>query len=332
MYSILSVLSVMAMCMTYQAASGIYPMMVLFIFFMNWNRGEPIRKGIHFVAVSAFAYTTAMIIFYVFVMNFTEGYVSGNILPIEHLIDGCYHNFYQYYANVYHDFKLVWIFLVIVIVIGFLLGVIRDTVCYKWQAIFGASIVVGISGILVFGAYPLLENPIFAPRAMYGIGILLTLFMVNSIKTSYMSKVAGTLLSWGFFVFALTYGNTLAEQARYTDFRVEMVINDLIDLEVMNTDTEKKVQLKGDIGKSPIITNMLEYYPVLNRLVPSTFASLGGWTEVYFFEYFGLKNVQQNKDWESEYVDIVEMELPILCDMIYHTIKGNSAYILIELK
>lgn len=35
MYSILSVLSVMAMCMTYQAASGIYPMMVLFIFFMN---------------------------------------------------------------------------------------------------------------------------------------------------------------------------------------------------------------------------------------------------------------------------------------------------------
>ena len=66
-----------------------------------------------------------------------------------------------------------------------------------------------------------------------------------------------------------------------------MVINDLIDLEVMNTDTEKKVQLKGDIGKSPIITNMLEYYPILNRLVPSTFASLGGWTEVYFFEYFG---------------------------------------------
>ena len=112
---------------------------------------------------------------------------------------------------------------------------------------------------------------------MYGVGAFLALIMITIVNAEkiYPAKVVCACLCWCFFVFAFTYGNALAAQKNYTDFRVQLVIEDLNELEIMNTEEIKKIQLSGNIGKAPVIRNMPQNYQMLNRLVPDTFG--GGW-------------------------------------------------------
>lgn len=333
-YAISSVLGMLIMCMTYQASSGIYPMVVLFLAWYKWNNGKVKKEIIQFVGISLGSYITAILAFYMFICNSTKGYIDISALSFKQLVIGLINNFYRYYSNVYHDFKKTWILLILIMIVSFCFTTIKNSVHKKWVAIIGAIVVVSGGFALSFGVYPLLKSPIYAPRAMYGFGIFITLIaiIIANAERAYLPKAVFTLLSWFFFVFSLTYGNALSEQARYTDFRVQMVINDLNNLKVMNKDTEKYVQLSGDIGLSPIINAMAENYPVLKRLVPNTFGALGGWTEVYFFEYFDFRDIKQYSCWNIDNSDLTEMNLPIVSDTMYHTIKAMDEYILIELK
>ena len=131
-----------------------------------------------------------------------------------------------------------------------------------------------------------------------------------------------------FIGFSFTYGNALSEQINWTNFRVASVIQDLNDLDVFKTDEIKTVQLDGNIGKSPVINNMPQDYQMLNRLVPTTFGGTDWyWQQEYFYSYFGLKNVK----WDVT-KDLTAYDLPVIKDTMYHTIKGNDEYVLIELK
>ena len=115
-------------------------------------------------------------------------------------------------------------------------------------------------------------------------------------------------------------------QNRYSEFRIEAVINDLNDLEVFNTD-KKTVQLIGSIGQLPIIANMPQSYDILKHLVPSMFGGGWYWSEYYFYYYFSLKNVV----WDRS-IDVCSYDLEVLKDTMYHTIKGADEYILVEIK
>ena len=93
----------------------------------------------------------------------------------------------------------------------------------------------------------------------------------------YLSKFVSLILSWLFVVFSFTYGNALAVQKEYTDFRIEMVINTMNHLPIFSTDNTKTVQLSGSIGHAPAIQNAIQHYPILNRLIPVMFRG-DGWT------------------------------------------------------
>lgn len=164
---------------------------------------------------------------------------------------------------------------------------------------------------------------------MYGFGCLISFIGVSLAvaKKIFPAKLVCFALSWMFFVFTFTYGNALAEQKRYTDFRVNAVLEDLNNLDICTTDTVKTVQLSGNIGKSPVINNIPGNYKILNRLVPSTFGESWYWNQYYFFHYFGLKNIKKDPS-----VDLTTLDLPVLQDTMYHRLRGNNQYILIELK
>ena len=73
---------------------------------------------------------------------------------------------------------------------------------------------------------------------------------------------------------------------------------------------------------------MPQDYQMLNRLVPTTFGGTDWyWQQEYFYSYFGLKNVK----WDVT-KDLTTYDLPVIKDTMYHTIKGNDEYVLIELK
>ena len=164
---------------------------------------------------------------------------------------------------------------------------------------------------------------------MYGFGVFVSLVMVqiSNFKQCYILKIISLALCWCFFVFSFTYGNALSEQKDYTEYRMYLVANDLNNLEVMNTSQIKQVKIIGNIGKSPVIQNMPQDYQILNRLVPSTFGDGDVWSSAYFFSYFNMKNVTISTD-----DSLLNLNLPILKDTMYHEIKGDDTHIIITLK
>ena len=119
------------------------------------------------------------------------------------------------------------------------------------------------------------------------------------------------------------YGNALAEQKRYTDFRVQLLISDLNRL----TSGKEPVAILGNAGKSPIVKRMIKKRPILNRLVPSTLGE-GYWNQIYLFNYFGIKN----KPWNIEGKELKKIKLSTLMVSQYHTIKSDGKHIAVFLE
>lgn len=227
------------------------------------------------------------------------------------------------------DFKPFWRIAAALVAIAFCVRVILDSRQKKFPAIAMTAAALILMGLMCFGLYPALASTVFAPRAMYGFGVLLTVFGMTAAegKKRFSLKIPAVVLSWVFFVFAFTYGNALSVQKAYTDFRTQLVISDLQEMEAFQSDTPVTVQLSGSIGQAPVLRNMPQNYQMLNRLVPNTFGGGDDLTQYGFYCYYDLRNVVWNPD-----VDLREMNLPVLEDTMYHTIRCEGSYVLVELK
>ena len=218
------------MCMTYQASSGIIPIMTLFLSFRYWNEKDN-QSAIKILLTAFLGYLCGLLVFKCFLMIPVDGYVTNSMFPLDELIPGAINNLKKYYNYVITDFRNIWLILFLIISICFIARQIINSKRNKICAFIFTLILIAVSLLLAFGVYPLLEVPLFRGRAMYGIGIPITLIMLNSVNGTgkYISKLFVIGLCYCFFVFLFTYGNTLSEQKRYVDFRVQNVINGLND-------------------------------------------------------------------------------------------------------
>ena len=80
-YIAASVIGLLVMCMTYQASSGVYPMLVILIAFWNWNYGKnTLKESLIFVAKSAITYILTLAFFAVFLVKpIEEGYINNGV-------------------------------------------------------------------------------------------------------------------------------------------------------------------------------------------------------------------------------------------------------------
>ncbi len=275
-------------CTTYQASAGIYPMIVILLMFRMWCRKESVKRiGI-------------------FCLQSAAGFCLGMAF-----------------------FKLFWILLVFALAVGFLWTAVRSSGRNRIFSAALAAISLFLMGIICFGIYPALGKTLFAPRAMYGFGVLIALLGGCAVEDcgGTLFRAPSFLLSLAFFVFALTYGNALYSQKEYTDFRIQMVIEDMNDMELFLSEEPVVVQITGMIGYSPVIRNMPQNYNILNRLIPITFQGGWWWGQAGFYQYYDLKNVTGDPS-----VDLTTYDLPVLEEHMYHVIWGKDTYILIELK
>ena len=258
-------------------------------------------------------------------MTEVDTYVSSGISQLDQIVP----QLAQYYKSLFADFKNWWLVLVVAIVLFYVFVSVRETKQNKLLSFLINFVSVFLCACLCFGIYPFLSKPLYAPRAMYGVGVFIAFLGITTVSKNktFISKIVCCALAWTFFSFSFTYGNALAEQERYTEFRIEMVINDLNDLEIFTSDNVVTVQLQGNIGDSPVLSNMPKTYAILDKLVPSTFGNGWVWSEYYFYNYFKLKNVRTDGS-----IDLTTYNLPVLIDNMYCTIQGNEEYVLIRLK
>lgn len=329
-FFVANIIGTLVMCMTYQASSGIVPMITIFLAFNLWSKKDA-KEAMKLIALSAGSYIIGLIIFKLLILHPVDTYVNTSMLPLKELIPGFINNIKKYYGTINRTLRNLWKVLIYAII---LLFIITKTIESKQNKILSAIIVVltvFISGIVAFGVLPTLRNTLFAARSVYGIGILIALLAVNiTIDKKYIiNHFIIFILCWCFFTFSFLYGNAYAEQKRYENFRIQMVIDDLNNLEMMNTDEIKKINVKGNIGKAPSIDNYPSgYLNMINFLITQSFSGNGKYAYMYFANFFKLKNVEVVGNRNTDGI-----EFNYVKDTMYYQIWTNSKdYILLILE
>ena len=328
-----SVISLLIMCMTYQAASGIYPVIVIILCFQYWNnREKSYREILSFLVASAFAFCFAMLFFkFFFMFPHVEAYTSTAILPFHSIINGTLSNIKNYTLVINHDWGIIWKIGIVVVLLFFIIKSMHQSEQKRLLSFFVSITVIGISFILSYGIYSLLTVPLYAPRTLFGFGVfvaVLCIIVVSDYKKT--TSVMVLALNWCLFVFAFSYGNALADQARYTEFRISILLHDLSALYPNHNSEDMTIQLKNSIDYAPSIQNIAKRYPVIERLVPKRLGATGNdWDYRYFQDHFNYKPIKMN---DSSSVDFNILNLPVVLDSYYHTIQSDGERVLITLK
>ena len=328
-YFAMSIAGCLVMCMTYQASSGIYVLVTLFLATKKLNEDKPYFR---FIAVSALSYVISLVVFRIALMRKLNDYATTDTAGVSDLIPTVCNNIQTYFNLIYSDFNRVWLVLIALLAFAFIYTFVKVTSLKIYESLLLAFMLLVFGSVLSYGGYILLKHPLFVPRGMYGIGVLLAIISVNitAISKNNFIKIVCILLSWCFFVFSFSYGNALAEQKRYTDFRVNMLITDLNKLQPQNN-MDMLMQLDGNIGKSPALTRRIDKrYPIIKRLVPSTLGADWVWNQYYLYNYFNLPRIKQHFDTKKQ--DFKKFNLPVIVNSRYHDIMANDKYILVQLK
>jgi len=270
-------------------------------------------------------------------MKPVDNYASTAMHPLSHIISGTLNNIKDYFLIINHDWGLIWKVGIIMVLLFFIIRSIYQSKQKRLLAFFVSMTVIGLSFILSYGVYTLLASPLYLPRAMFGFGVFLAIiciYVVSDYKKS--AAVVVIALNWCLFVFAFSYGNALADQARYTDFRISILLHDLSGLYPDAGRDDLSIQLKNSIEFAPTIKNAAKNYPVIEKLVQKRLAEDYCWDNYYFTEYFNYMhfkkvNIPLNAP-DGNYIDYNSLQLPVVLDSYYHTIQSDGSRVLIILK
>lgn len=139
------------------------------------------------------------------------------------------------------------------------------------------------------------------------------------------------ILLYSFLVFSFAFGNVLADQERYANFRNELLLNDLSRIWTSKDEVAKtKLQIQGSIGRTEVTRHIAFLYPSLKNIWGQE--GLGGDSFNGFFKFEHYYNRKQkiilNKDRKMD-----SDKMKIVLDTYYHTIKeGENGDILVILK
>jgi len=335
-----SIVSLLIMCTTYQAASGMYPMIVTVICFQEWNSGKkPLKDIMSFFVTAGIAFCIAMLFFRFFLMKSVDDwYATTSIHPVSYMIQGTLNNIKSYAMDINHDFGRIWKIGIGLVLLFFITRSIHISRHNKLLSSCVSITVIGLLFVLSFGLYTLLSTPLFRPRALIGFGLFLSILCIYvASETKKSAALAVLALNWCFFIFAFSYGNALADQARYAEFRISLLLHDLSALYPDPTKENITFQLKESIDYTPAVKNIAKHYPVIERLVPKRLGAKSIWDDYYFREYFNFykqdkKAIAGIDDPGNTGIDSDTLNMPVVSDSYYHTIQSDGSHVLIILK
>jgi len=329
-----SVISLLIMCTTYQASSGIYVLITMILCFQNWNSRQQSNKEIlSFLGTAAVAFCFAMALFRFFLMKPADYYTSTAMHPIAQIVSGTLKNINRYAMSINHDLGMIWKIGIAIVLFFFILKSLLGSMQKKIFSFFVSIAMIGLSFVLSFGAYLLLAIPLYDARAMYGFGVFLSIFCVYVVSGYKKPAIVAVLaLNWCFFVFAFSFGNALADQARYADFRISLLLHDLSVLYPNRSIEDMRFQLKNSIDYAPSVTNIAKHYPIIEKLVQKRLGEETCWDTFYFLDYFNFGNYRTNNAADENFIDFSTLNLPVVADSYYHTIQSDGNRVLVVLK
>jgi hypothetical protein len=322
----------LVVCTTYQAATGVLPMLVILLALKDWLGGAPAKDAVRPAVFSAVAWAAGVVVFRLFIMQEVDTYVSNGLPPLLELPGVVAGNYSKYLSYVGSDFRTIWKVLLACIAASFLAAAASGTGRNRLAAAVVAAAALALMAALCFGLYPALSSPLYEPRAMYGFGVLVGLacMYVCSRAGLLLGKLAVAALCWCFFAFALVYGNALSVQDEWTDFRAAQVLGALDGIPEFAGDSAKTVQMSGKIDLAPAIQNELDTYPLLSRLVPILLGDGWVWGVSGIQNYYGASQhgvtFSYEQDWSPD-----DEGFSLVSEGMYQDVYGDgeSHYIVV---
>ena len=327
--------SSLVVCMTYQASSGIFLVLLLLLSLRDLLETDTRRQVIGIfkrLAVPAAVFLAGVLFYRLFLMKPYDGYVSNSLPPLLDIPIVFLRNLKHYYALVFQDFNPLWLILMGIIALLFVaLSVIKSKRNKIVSLIMvGGALLAVAAGC--FGAYPLLEDPLTAPRAMFGLTvsfgfICIFAFRLVSGNGRLLVQVPVFMIAWCYLVFAFTYGNTLSEQQKYATFRMEETFYVLSSNNIITEETQN-ITIDGELAHAPATWNAITQFPLLSRMVPKVYSGSDRfWDQHRFFYYYGVPS----ELYDRNYVAPADSDLDTI-ETYFEAIKYNNQYIHVELK
>ena len=332
-FSVISLVCMLVMWTTYQASSGVFPVLCLYLGVRDYFKGEKISEILKKLLSAVGMFTIATLLFRFGLPAPTESYRETEMFGVLELIPGVLRNFGEYLKMMVESLNIYQMILVGLAMAG--TGVLVF-LKYKLKGflVLGAFL---IALPLSIGAYLLLEEPSLMARALIGVGMAFVPVLILATKDlervfEYVLVAPSLVLLYSFAVFVLALGNGLADQERWANFRVEDLASGFSELYPEDKDVAgKTIKVYGDIGYSAVLKHVANKFPATRKIM--TIQQMGLSEAVW-----GLKKIEDyynrplgfGRDSEREYCGSEVSE--VKAETYYYKIRENSSFICIDLK
>lgn len=337
---IISSISVLSICNTYQASSGIFIVYTLCLLLIGLLEKESFYELINKSIVTAISFASGMGLYLLEMKLNPELATRGHIVEIASLREipsVLINNVHQYFYVVYMDSAKIWI------LIGFIIFLISVSI-YISQAysnIFMTIIVVVLyivlGSILSYGVLLIFKAPLVAQAGRYG-GYGLSVFAAVSclaalrINKNHLLKLGLSLAIFIFMYFQLAFdfGYATMLSAQKESFEAQSVIlaNDLKNV----VTPERKTVIANRFLKSPnILINSQQNFPILRKLVPASENLY--WPNQYWFNNITGMNIELNPiAYDFSNFDKNGENITKIADNFYYEIYVNDTQIFVIMK
>lgn len=318
-FVITSIIGLLIMLTSYQASSGIYMMISIFLAFIKILEKD-IKEAFRILLCFCISYLIVGIL-YLMIYNPEATYANTHILPFKYFLIGLNQHITNYIKTIYSDMgggSRVYLHLVFGFAFIFVAKSILNAKINKFLAFFLSIITLIILFILSFGLYLIIITPTFYPRSFIGFGVFVGILSLYSIyKGKILSSILIIIFVHYLIMFANYYGQSLKAQNDYETFRWTIMLNDLgkfLDTSHMEVESKFNIKTLGHSGVNPVIAKSKIQYPLIARLIPNL-QNTWGWSESALDNY-GIVGNSKNKDCD-EY-----SSTKVLIDTYFHTIES----------
>lgn len=336
-----SVIAVILSCMSYQAGASAYIMFAIFFALMMWLKNNSAKEIVVFVFSAVVAFLFAMLLYRFLFTNVQRGEFGGGVSDsyLSVSLKSIPSNLSNYICFVSYFFGGVWI--KFFACLCFLCAYIMTVRNSKRNKIVSAVVVFAVfvgAFALSLGVYLVFGSSFILARSVMGFNVYIALISFLCVKKWDEKSTFGNLkygkfklfrkfcvaaLIYGCVVFMFSYGNALAKQKTYREFRTSILLG---DLQKFSLENEKiKIGFSGSIGLVETLKVAVKKYPMFEGLLLGAFPLTGEifWYDCWFCYYNLNYEVSQS---------LSPDDLPLLCDTYYHAIYGDGKNFFIDLK
>lgn len=303
-FALVSLPCLFLMCLSYQAASGVYIVACAFCVFDMWCRKEQsLGRIVRFTLTAVACYALALLVFFALfnVQPVGESYVDKNLN-----IAAFSTNVKAYLSQVWKDYgtstlKLSAILLVPLFVVASCLTSRRG----RLPTTLVALLLVMFAAVFSYGAFLVMGRPLLEPRSMFPFGFVVALMALRvAVWLSggqaarkrlrvmrFACRAVLIVLSYSCMVYAFAYGNAHASQKKYTNFRITLLLEDLSRV-IPPEQEDVSIHVLSDIDFTLAVKTLEKTYPVATRMIEN----MGGHAVVFYLQDYGLGvQAEENK-------------------------------------